>query len=163
MSRIQSAAALTGEWNWRVFGIYCFLCFILGLIVYALGLPGIVAVSVGGVLGACAGNWQWFETRFGTPIPAAQVSGEPVWKVKILGGQQDKAERRAVYDILEKNGIPYRQRSVASDAFHHGRDVVVSMHDPEKARAVVAELRSLDISAEAIEPQPNLLSAATGN
>jgi hypothetical protein len=85
----------------------------------------------------------------------AQVADRPaelMWKVKIHQGQQKKARRRAVYDILERNGISYQQRSQAATAFRNGQEGDVSVKDPAKARAIVADLQALGICGEAIEP-----------
>lgn len=49
------------DWHWGVFGIYAGFLFIFGLICHLIGLPGIIPVVIGGILGACAGQWEWFE------------------------------------------------------------------------------------------------------
>jgi hypothetical protein len=82
----------------------------------------------------------------------AERPAESRWKVKIRAGQQQKARRRAVYDVLERNGIPYRQRSQAATAFRHGQEGEVSVTDPAKAKAIVADLQALGISGDAIAP-----------
>jgi hypothetical protein len=150
----ESEPLMTMAWNWRLFALYCLCCFILGLCVFAITLPGIVAVVAGAILGACASNWRWFEMRSGRAVLPARASNEPVWKVKIPGGQQGKARRRVVYDILEKHGVFYLPRSRAADAFHSGQDGEVPMYDLKRATAIVTALRALDISATVIEPKP---------
>jgi hypothetical protein len=106
----------------------------------------------------CGFIYQWDGARCGhcgypeeAPSPGPPLP-EPVWKVKIPAGQQETAPRRAVYDLLEKHRISYSQRSMAADAFHHGMDGEVVMRDPGTAKAIVAALHALGITAEVIEP-----------
>jgi hypothetical protein len=88
---------------------------------------------------------------------------QPVWKVKIPAGQQEKARRRAVYDVLEQHHISYSQRSGAADAFHQGRDGEVVMRDLGTAKAILAALQALGIAAEVIEPGGSQSGTAEGS
>lgn len=77
-----------------------------------------------------------------------------MWKVIIPGGQQGKARRRVVFDILEKHGVLYQPRSRAADGFHRGQETEVPVRDLQMATAIVTALRTLNISATVIEPKP---------
>jgi hypothetical protein len=149
----ESEPLMSMAWNWRWFVLYCLCCFFLGLCVFAIALPGIIAVVTGAVLGACASHWHWFETAWGPAAVPSQVICQPVWKLRIPGGQQGKARRRVVFDILEKHGVLYQPRARAADAFHRGQEGEVPVHDLKMATAIVTALRALGISATVIEPK----------
>jgi hypothetical protein len=76
---------------------------------------------------------------------------QQTWKVKIPRGQQATVRRRAVYDVLERHRGSYQQRSRAADAFHKGEDADVSVRNLGIAQAMVAELRALGLTAQAVE------------
>jgi hypothetical protein len=107
----------------------------------------------------CDFTYQWDGARCGHcgyPEESPSFGAPPlerVWKVKIPAGQQEKASRRAVYELLEKHSISYSQRSGAADAFYHALDGEVVMRDRETAKATLAGLNALGITAEVIEPE----------
>lgn len=49
------------DWNWTYFFVYLGACFFFGLVCHLLHLPGIIPVVIGAVVGASAGQWEWFE------------------------------------------------------------------------------------------------------
>lgn len=49
------------DWNWGWFAFYAGGMFSLGLLMFLFGLPGIIPLVAGAVMGACAGSWEWFE------------------------------------------------------------------------------------------------------
>ena len=58
-------AMIMWDWNWGLFAAYCVACFFFGLLGSLIGMPGVLAVVIGGVVGACAGSWEWFEAHEG--------------------------------------------------------------------------------------------------
>jgi hypothetical protein len=53
------------DWNWGFFAVYCVGLFIFGIITGAIGIPGVFPVVIGGVIGAIAGSYEWFEAHEG--------------------------------------------------------------------------------------------------
>jgi hypothetical protein len=61
----SSLNPLTWDWNWGVFAFYCFMCYLFGLLTSIIGLPGVFALVIAMIVGACAGSWEWFEAHEG--------------------------------------------------------------------------------------------------
>jgi hypothetical protein len=86
----------------------------------------------------------------------------PQWKVRIGEGQQEKAKRKAVYDVLRRHQVVHAAASAAAKVFHSGSRGEVALQDPQTARAVAAEFQALGIVAEVVEPQGSQEAAAGG-
>ncbi len=53
------------DWDWFLFSGYALGCFIFGMLCSFTGIPGIVPIVIGAIVGACAGSWDWFENHAG--------------------------------------------------------------------------------------------------
>jgi hypothetical protein len=49
------------DWNWWLVGMFAAGLFVLGLVMHFVCIPGIIAVVIGGVIGAFAATYEWFE------------------------------------------------------------------------------------------------------
>jgi hypothetical protein len=53
------------DWNWGLFFFYCLGVYLFGLVWGLIGLPGVFALVIAMVVGACAGSFDWFEAHEG--------------------------------------------------------------------------------------------------
>jgi hypothetical protein len=49
------------DWNWPFAAICGVGLFVLGIVLHLVCFPGIAAIIIGGVVGAFAGTYEWFE------------------------------------------------------------------------------------------------------
>ncbi len=49
------------DWNWGKVGVYCGCLYLGGLFLHLIGFPGVIVLVLGGVIGAFAGTYEWFE------------------------------------------------------------------------------------------------------
>jgi hypothetical protein len=140
------------------------ICFSASMI---LGGYVVVAGDRGGVFGLFCGlvfllgTWRTWQAQW---VKSQPPSEHPEWKMRIGKGQQGKAERTAVYDVLRRHGVVHPAASTTARAFHSGNQGEVALRNPQTARAVVAEFQALgivaEIVAEIVEPQGSQEAAA---
>jgi hypothetical protein len=113
------------------------------------------SVPVEGKVAACMCAACGRILLYGRPrddTPPGALPKPPEWIVQIAELQQSKAPRRAVYECLRKHRIPHPVASQQANGFRAGRQVQLPLQERERAQTMVAELRSLGLVAEVVEP-----------
>lgn len=49
------------DYNWPLVASFAVGLFILGIVLHFICFPGVVALIIGGVIGAFADSYEWFE------------------------------------------------------------------------------------------------------